>query len=91
MAALATQFGIHRETAGKYLQARGIDTWDVGFGSEQIKDAAELYRQGWSLAQLSEKFGINDGTVRARLLEVGVAMRPRKGGRRSTRGDAEER
>lgn len=82
VAELAAQFGVHRETAGKYLQARGIDTRDVGFSLEQIQEAARLYGEGWSLARLGERFGVNDGTVRARLLEVGVVMRARRGGRR---------
>jgi len=42
----------------------------------------KLYREGWSLARLGERFSVNDGTVRSRLLEVGVVMRARKGGRR---------
>ncbi len=82
---LAAQFGIHRETAGKYLQARGIDTRDIGFGPEKVQEAAELYREGWSLARLEEKYGVDDMTVRARLLEIGVVMRARRGGRRSVR------
>ena len=82
VAGLAAQFGIHRETAGRYLQARGIDTRAVSFSGEQIQEAAALYREGWSLARLGERFSVNDGTVRSRLLEVGVVMRARKGGLR---------
>ena len=82
VAELAALFGIHRETVGKHLQARGIDTRGAKISAEEIQEAAALYRQGWSLDRLAKKFGINDGTVRSRLLEVGVVMRARRGGRR---------
>ena len=34
-----------------------------------------LYRNGWSLARLGEKFGVDDMTVRRYLLLAGVVMR----------------
>jgi hypothetical protein len=34
-----------------------------------------LYRAGWSLQRIAERFDTTDMTVRARLLEVGVRMR----------------
>ncbi len=78
---LAGQFGIHRTTVGKHLRARGVDTTPPGLAPEDIPAAAELYRQGWSLARIAERYDATAGTVRTRLLEVGVWMRePWEGG-----------
>jgi hypothetical protein len=68
---LATQFGINRVTVGKPLRGRGIDTKPPGLHPDDVPAAAELYRSGWLLARIAEKFGTTDDTVRARLLEVG--------------------
>jgi hypothetical protein len=78
---LAAQFGINRETVGKHLKARGINTREPKISRGQVQEAAMLYRDGWSLARLGARFGVDDGTMRSRLMEVGVVMRPRKGGR----------
>ena len=40
---------------------------------EDVSEAAELSRAGWSLARISQKFGTTDMTVRARLLEMSIA------------------
>jgi hypothetical protein len=53
----------------------GIDTKPRGLAADDVPAAATLYQAGWSLARIGEKFGITDDTVRARLLEVGIAMR----------------
>jgi hypothetical protein len=73
--ALAAQFGIHRVTVGQHLRARGIDTKPPGLAPDDVPAAATLYRAGWSLARIGEKFGTTDDTVRAYLLKVGVRMR----------------
>jgi hypothetical protein len=78
---LAAQFGVHRHTVWRHLRARGIDTTET-LSPEALVEAAELYRAGWSLARIAEKFNISDKTVRARLLEVGVTMRKQRGGRK---------
>jgi DNA-binding transcriptional ArsR family regulator len=72
---LAKRFGIHRATVGSHLRARGIDTTPSGLRPEDIPVTAELYRAGWSLQRIAERFDTTDMTVRARLLEVGVRMR----------------
>jgi len=41
----------------------------------QLYDATRLYREGWSLAKLRDKFGVDDMTVRRYLLLADVAMR----------------
>lgn len=78
---LARRFCIHRTTVGKHLRARGVDTTPPGLAPDDVSAAAELYRQGWSLARIAGKYGIAADTVRTRLLETGVQMRrPWEGG-----------
>jgi len=72
---LAKQFGIHRATVGKHLRARGVDTTPPGLAAGDVPTAAALYRQGWSLARIGERYRTTAGTVRTRLLEVRVPMR----------------
>jgi hypothetical protein len=54
---LGAQFGIDRRTVGKHLRARGVDTTPAGLHPDDVLTAAALYRSGWSLAQVGEKFG----------------------------------
>lgn len=72
---LACAFDISRETVGQHLNRRGVERRVQGLQPEDVPQAAELYRTGWSLAKLGEKFGTAANTVRTRLLEVGVKMR----------------
>lgn len=76
---LATLFGISRNTAGGHLRSRGIDTKPPGLHPEDVPEAARLYRSGWPLARIAEKFDTTADTVRRRLLEVGVRMRDTQG------------
>ncbi|MGH7510945.1 MAG: helix-turn-helix domain containing protein [Gemmatimonadales bacterium] len=76
---LATEFGINRVTVGKHLRSRGVDTKPPGLASGDVPAAAELYRQGWSLARIAERYNTTANTVRVRLIEVGVAMRDTHG------------
>lgn len=75
MRELAVRFSISRSTVGQHLRARGVDTQPPGLHPDDIPAAVQLYRTGWSLARIADKFGTTDMTVRARLLEVGVRMR----------------
>jgi hypothetical protein len=72
---LANMFGIHRSTVGRRLQARGVDTRPDVLGSADVRQAAELYRSGWSLMRIAEKYEVAGDTARRRLLEAGVQMR----------------
>lgn len=46
-----------------------------GLDAAQIIEAAQLYKDGWSLKRLAERFGVATSTVQLRLVEVGVQMR----------------
>lgn len=71
---LATKFGIHRSTVGKFLKERGIETRPT-LKPEDIPTAAALYRSGLTLAQVAQRYGIAKDTVRLKLIEAGVTMR----------------
>lgn len=73
---LGARFDIDRRTVGQHLRSRGVDTTPPGLHPDDVPTAIRLYQDGWSLARLSNKFGTTDMTVRARLLEAGVVMRP---------------
>jgi hypothetical protein len=72
---LARRFGVHRTTVTSLLLRHGIELRPVGMSPDQALDAARLYRDGWSLRRLGEKFGAADMTVRRYLLLAGVVMR----------------
>jgi lambda repressor-like predicted transcriptional regulator len=59
---LAKHFGIHRDTVSEVLKRAGVVRRTVGLSTPDITTAAELYRAGWSLVRLGEKFGV-DGTT----------------------------
>lgn len=44
---------------------------------EQVEKAAQLYREGKSLEELGESYGVHYTTIRLRLIAAGVAMRPK--------------
>lgn len=76
---LAAQFGVSRATVGRHLRSRGIDTTPPGLHPTDVPAAAELYLAGWPLARVATKFGTTANTVRARLVEVDVAIRDTQG------------
>ncbi|WP_284742793.1 helix-turn-helix domain containing protein [Amycolatopsis sp. RTGN1] len=76
---LATRFGVSRDTVGKHLRSRGIDTKPPGLHPDDVPEAARLYRSGWPLARVAEKFNTTASTVQRRLLELEVRMRDTNG------------
>jgi hypothetical protein len=72
---LARQFGVHRHKVAALLQRHGVGLRTVGISEDQVIDAPRLFREGWSLARLGDKFGVADMTVRRYLLLAGVVMR----------------
>ena len=72
---LATQFGISRQTVNAVLRRQGVEQHQLGLSPAKVTDATRLYRDGWSLARLAQKFGVDGMTVRRYLLIAGVKMR----------------
>jgi hypothetical protein len=74
--ALAKRYDISTTAVKRLLHARGVPLRCYHRLTEQeIAQAADLYRAGWSLARLGRKLDADDETVRKRLKEVGVPMR----------------
>ena len=57
------------------LRKLGAERRRAGLSDEQVDEASRLYPEGWSLARLAERHGVNDMTVRRYLLLAGVEMR----------------
>ena len=75
---LAKVYGVHRTTVAKHV-ARAGKTRPV-MTEAQIDAAVLLYRDGWTLHNLGQRFGVADQTIRRVLVERAVTIRP--GGRR---------
>lgn len=74
---LGIHFGVWRGTAGRHLKARGIDTRAPNLGQDDLQEAADLYRAGWTLDRLAKRYSIGYNTIRVRLITAGVTMRPK--------------
>jgi transposase-like protein len=82
--ALAASYGVAFETARRWLIDAGIERQPKGRPSSNAQrlDNGELerrYRDGQSIASLGRRFGVSPATVRSRLLDAGVELRPRPG------------
>ena len=75
---LAKVYELHRTTVAKHV-ARAGKTRSV-MTEAQIDEAVRLYRDGWTLHNLGQRFGVADQTIRRVLIERAVTIRP--GGRR---------
>lgn len=75
---LASQFGVHRTTVTKILQRHGVEP-RRGLHPDLIDEAVRRYEQGESLATVGRALGADPGTVKARLIERGIAMRDTHG------------
>ena len=81
---LASVYGLHRTTVSKHV-ARVGRTRPV-MTEAQIDKAVRLYREGWTLHEVSRRLGVTDQGVRRVLAERAVTIPP--GGRgRPRRGD----
>jgi DNA-directed RNA polymerase specialized sigma24 family protein len=60
---LAQSIGIHRVTVTALLRRHRVELRLAGLEPEEIQAAARLHSEGWSLARLGEKFGVDPATV----------------------------
>jgi hypothetical protein len=72
---LAGTHGIHRLTATSLLSRRNVQLRQVGLCHDQVAEACRRYPEGWSVARLAERYGVDDMTVRRYLLQADVVMR----------------
>jgi DNA-binding transcriptional regulator LsrR (DeoR family) len=83
MQQIADQLGVHRTTILKRLQGLGITTKFSKLEPDDVRAAAKLYQEGWTLDNIARQYHVASSTVRESLLAYGVEMRPR--GRRKLR------
>ncbi|MGQ0776414.1 MAG: helix-turn-helix domain-containing protein [Pseudonocardiales bacterium] len=50
-----------------------------GLSLDQLDEAVQLYREGWSLARIGEQMGVDPTTVLTRLRERGLRRRDTRG------------
>jgi len=82
--AVAAELGVAYETARQWLLEAGVELKRKGRPSDRaasLDDEAliERYNAGESIATLGHDLGVSPTTVRKRLLDAGVALRPRPG------------
>jgi hypothetical protein len=84
VSAVAAELDVAFETARRWLVQAGIRLQPKGRPSASAErlSTAELkrrYKKGESIAQLGRAFGVSPATVRSRLIDAGVELRPRPG------------
>lgn len=75
MRPLAHKYGIHRFTVAAHLRRAGIELRYQGLSDDQVREAAQRYRDGWSLQRLAERYDCTAETVRQALKAERVVMR----------------
>ena len=81
---VANELGVAFETARRWLMEAGVELQPKGRPSAMAsklntRDLAKRYKAGESLATIGTSFGVSPATIRARLIEAGVELRPRRG------------
>jgi transposase len=82
--ALAAELGVAFETARRWLNDADVELQRKGRPSKNAHNLdpvvlAKHYASGESIATIGETFGVSPATVRARLIDAGVELRPRRG------------
>jgi hypothetical protein len=76
-AVLMRRYHLGKGPVLRILDQAGVTRHPNSLSDEQLEEAAELYRQGWSLVRLSEHLDVAQTTVWRGLHRMGVAMRRR--------------
>jgi hypothetical protein len=82
--AVADELGVAFETARRWLIAADVELQPKGRPSKSASRLnpavlATRYKAGESIATIGAACGVSPATVRARLIEAGVELRPRRG------------
>ena len=72
---LGDLFAIDRKTVSRILRRHDIPMRRTGLHPEQINEATQLHKDGWSTAQIAKRMNTNQRTVQRRLSERGIKMR----------------
>jgi response regulator of citrate/malate metabolism len=74
--ALATCYGVHRDTVRRYLDVAGkTRPTPKPISPEQVTQAIELYGQGLTLKRVGGELGFTSETIRKYLHRSGVEVR----------------
>jgi hypothetical protein len=76
---MTERYQLGKGTILKLLREQGVVLRNPRFAPERIPEATQLYKDGWSLARLGERYGCDATVVRRALLAAGVTLRPRPG------------
>jgi lambda repressor-like predicted transcriptional regulator len=78
---LAADFGVHRTTVAAHLDLNRIRRLYAltAWADDTLREAAELYKTGSSLADVAARYGIDPKIVASRFKRAGVTVRPRRG------------
>jgi hypothetical protein len=76
---LAKLFNLHRYTVSKHLTRRGVERRPTSKLVGHVEEAKRLYKAGWSLEKVGDKFGVNASIVGWNLRKMGVKMRDSHG------------
>jgi hypothetical protein len=71
---LGTQFGIDRKTVSRTLRRHNVPMRRTSLRPEQINQAAQLHKDGWSTAHIAEHLNTHQRTVQRRLAEKDATM-----------------
>jgi transposase-like protein len=82
--AVAAELGVAFETARRWLVEAGVELQPKGRPSANaaaldILMLKRRYEDGESIADLGRRFSVSPATIRSRLLDAGVELRPRPG------------
>jgi len=87
---LVTQYRISHGSVVRLLHQHDVVMRNQGLSAEQIEQAAQLYRDGLSVAAIGKIFEIDGTTAWTALKKSGVQMRPGRGGpKRRLRGGSD--
>ena len=78
---LSGRFNIHRTTVLAHLERNAVPRRRMGpkLSDEDVDEAADLYRDGFSLDVIGHRFRVAPDTVGKALRRVDVQIRPRRG------------
>jgi hypothetical protein len=74
-------FKQHRTTIRQHLRKGGVDTRPPAIPDKDVAWDVKLYKTGWSLAKIAERYGVSPHAVYDRFTTAGVKLRPRAGSR----------
>ncbi|MDB5183434.1 MAG: hypothetical protein JWO07_115 [Candidatus Saccharibacteria bacterium] len=76
---IGTHYGISKTRVASVLREQGVTIRRQGLTTEQVTEAATLYRKGKSLAWLGAKYGVSNTAITTALRRQGVQLRARPG------------